>query len=283
METYRKSKSGILLFMGKWKTLAIALTLLSLVMAEAPAGSITFTHEGNGSGTLDGIPFPASDFVITALGVTGDRVSNSGGWFIDHLSASISIDGLGDFDLLTGTRTFVNNDVQTVGFSRAGISGADLFNGPIDAQFATWDMLGSIGPISGLGGLLEWTDTPLIDTTGGILMFDIGTCEATFTAVFPSAPAFPGWIYMPQDAPDFGYSLNEDDLVYFYSWNFVQSLNTTTGVWSTHMPIGWIYVDWPFYYELDLGISWFAWPPVDGLWVYHFITGAWEVLPQITP
>ncbi len=65
METYSKSQSGILLFMGKWKTLAIALTLLSLVVAEAPAGTVTFTHKGNGSGTLDGIPFPASDFVVS--------------------------------------------------------------------------------------------------------------------------------------------------------------------------------------------------------------------------
>ena len=183
METYRKSQSGILLFMGKWKTLAIAFTLLALVMAEAPAGTLMFTHEGNGSGTLAGNPFPASDFVITALGETGDRAPYSSGWFIDHLSASISIDGLGDFDLLTGTRTFVHNGAQTVGFSRAGIGGADLFNGPTDAQFATWDMLGPIGPISGSGRLLQWTYTPLIDTTGGILKFNNGTCGATFTAV----------------------------------------------------------------------------------------------------
>jgi hypothetical protein len=283
METYSKSQSGIFLFMGKWKTLAIALTLLSLVMSEAPADTVTFTHEGNGSGTLDGIPFPASDFVITAFGETGDRESHSGGWFIDHVSASISIDGLGNFDFLTGTRTFVNNGFQIVGFSRAGIDGADLFNGPTDGQFGAWDMLSPIGPISGSGGLMQWTTSPpLIDTTGGILTFDDGTCEVTFTAAL-SPVTLSGLVYMLQDSPDLGYSLEEDDLVYFYSFNFVQSLNTATVEWSTHMPTDWIYVDWPFYYELDLGTLWFALPPSSGIGVYHNSTGQWELLPQIIP
>lgn len=186
MKTYRKSQNGILLFLGGWKTLAIAFSFIALVMAEAPAGVLEFTHESNGSGTLAGIPFQASDFIITAVGDTGDRTSHSEGWSIDHISASISIDGLGDFDILTGTRTFVNNNSLTIGFSREklGEHGTDLFNGPTDAVFDTWDMLGPIGPISGLGRLLQWDMSPQIDTTGGILLFntdsDVG---ATFTAV----------------------------------------------------------------------------------------------------
>jgi hypothetical protein len=152
------------------------------VITEAPAGLLKFMHEGNGSGTLAGNPFPASDFVIRAVGDTGDRASHSSGWFIDHSWASISIDGVGDLEFLTGTRTFVNNDTQTVGFSRAGINGVDLFNGPTDAQFATWDMLDPIGPISGLGELLQWTNYT-VNTSGGILVFDNGSGDATFTAV----------------------------------------------------------------------------------------------------
>jgi len=87
---------------------------------------------------------------------------------------------------------------------------------------------------------------------------------------------------MPREAPDFGYSLDEDDLVYFYSFDFVLSLNTTTGDWFSHMPIGWVYFDWPFYYELDQGILWFAWPPAGGIGVYHVGFDYWEVLPQVT-
>jgi len=169
--------------MGGRKTLAIAFSLLALVMAEAPAGILMFTHDGNGSGTLAGSSFTASDFVITAVGDTDDRQSFGNGWWIDHISASISIDGLGDFDLLTGTRTFVNNARSTVGFSRAGNS-ADLFNGPTNAVFDTWDMLGPIGPISGSGSLMQWANTPLINTTGGILFFNTDPdVSATFTAI----------------------------------------------------------------------------------------------------
>ena len=89
-----------------------------------------------------------------------------------------------------------------------------------------------------------------------------------------------GWVFMPPDAPDFGYSLNEADLVYFYSFNFVPSYNTSTGGWSIHMPTDWVYFDWPYYYELVPGILWFAFPPKSGLWVYHFSTGQWEMLRQ---
>jgi len=92
-----------------------------------------------------------------------------------------------------------------------------------------------------------------------------------------------GWIFMPPDAPDFGYSLNEADLLYFYSWDFVQSFNLTTGGGIVHMPTGWVYIDWPFYYESDTDTLMFALPPEIGLLVYHFSTGQWEVLPQIIP
>ena len=109
---------------------------------------------------------------------------------------------------------------------------------------------------------------------------DAGT-EIHFTTVALSTLS--GWVFMPQDAPDLGYSLSETDLVYFYSFNFVQSLNTATGGWSIHMPTDWTYFAWPFYYELDPGILWFALPPESGLWVYHFSTAQWKVLPRIIP
>jgi hypothetical protein len=182
MKVYRKSQSRILLLLGKWKKVAIVIILLSFVTADAPADMVIFTHEGNGSGTLDGNPFSASNFVITALGDTDDRSSYLESWFIDHLSASISIDGVGDFDFLTGTRSFVNNFNQIAGFSRQGTDGLDLFNGPTDSQFAAWDMLSPIGPVSGSGKLIQWTSTPLINTTGGILIFNSDySTNATFT------------------------------------------------------------------------------------------------------
>ena len=99
-------------------------------------------------------------------------------------------------------------------------------------------------------------------------------------------PNLSGWVYMLQDVPGLGYSLNEADLVYFYSFDFVQSFNITTGGWSVHMPMGYVYFDWPFYFELvpgTPGILWFAFPPAGGIGVYHNSTGQWELLPRIIP
>ncbi|MHC4535306.1 MAG: hypothetical protein ACYS6K_15255 [Planctomycetota bacterium] len=96
-------------------------------------------------------------------------------------------------------------------------------------------------------------------------------------------PTFSGWVFMPQGAPDLGYSLDEEDLVYFYSFDFVQSFNLATGGWFSHMPMGWVYFEWPFYYESDLGSLWFALPPPGGIGLYHNSTGQWEVLPRIIP
>ena len=82
---------------------------------------------------------------------------------------------------------------------------------------------------------------------------------------------------------DFGYSLDENDLVYFVSFWPVWYYNFTTGLWDPYGPVGWVYVDWPFLYDFDSSSPWFALPPVDGLWVYHFSTGQWELLPRIIP
>jgi len=116
----------------------------------------------------------------------------------------------------------------------------------------------------------------VVDPVDKMLVGDI-----TITTTVPATLS--GWIYMPPDVPDIGYSLNEDNLIYYYSSEPVWYYNFTTGLWDTDGPVSWIYVDWPFIYESDTDTYWFAYPPVDGLWVYHFSTDQWEQLPQIIP
>ena len=161
---------------------ALVAVFLLAFAGSALAGPITFIHTGSGSGSLDGETFGSSSFVITATGDTDDATSFGSGWFIDHLSASIAIDGLGTFDFVTATRTFVNNSGGIVGFSRAGQSGADLFNGPLNDVFNAWDMLSSIGPIAGNGNLLQWLSSDVF-TDEGVLVFDGGLSDATFEAI----------------------------------------------------------------------------------------------------
>jgi hypothetical protein len=152
----------------------------------AHADLITFTHTGSGSGTLNSSMFGPSNFTIVSTADTNNRESYGNGYFINHDSVTIMIDGLGTYDITDATRTFVNNDSQIVGFSREGSSGSDLFNGPSDPAFIVWEMLTSIGPVSGTGTLLQWGSG--INTSGGILDFDNGDSSATFTAIIP-APA----------------------------------------------------------------------------------------------
>ena len=105
------------------KGLAV-LALLTANPLPSTADPITFVHTGSGRGTLAGAEFGTMaplPFTIAATGDTDDRRGFDGGVFIDHLTASISIDGLGDFDLVTETRTFVNNSVGLVAFSRWGV------------------------------------------------------------------------------------------------------------------------------------------------------------------
>jgi hypothetical protein len=167
--------------------------LASMTMA-APASVIEFVHEGVGSGTLDGQSFGVGapvPFIITAYSDTDDRVSFGNGFAIQHTAASIAIDGVGVFDFLVPTRTFVNHISSIVGFSRStdgGASGLDLFNGPTNAAFGAWDMLSSIGPFSGQSQLLQWNDDPPIQTSGGVLVFNDQLVPGTFTATVLPAP-----------------------------------------------------------------------------------------------
>lgn len=166
----------------------LAIAVITLTAGSASAVPIFFTHEGAGSGTIGGVAFATTPFVITATGDTSNRAVQGAAFFIDHGSAQIDITGVGVFNFTTATRTFVNNGTQTVGFSRAGVGGADLFNGPTLAIYGAWDMLSSIGPDSGNGNLLQWGSSN-VNTDGGVLLFNNGGSPATFTARVVPAPA----------------------------------------------------------------------------------------------
>jgi len=104
--------------------------------------------------------------------------------------------------------------------------------------------------------------------------------EITFT----TAPAgtLSGWVWV-EESSDYGYSLSENDLVYFVSFGPVWNYNFTTGEWAEEGTVGWIFADWPFFYDLAKNSLMFALPPESGLWVYHFSTDQWELLPRIIP
>jgi hypothetical protein len=183
------------------KTLLVAAILSGLTFA-ADADQIQFTQTGTGSGTLGGTPFSNLSFTISAIGDTSnifpDPHPGVDALNVDNDSASITLGNLGTFQFTSGTKFFVNHGNLTVGFSRAVAPGNDLYNGPTDSSFATWDMTTSIGPISGIGRLFQWLaaglDNPAVTTTGGDLIFDDAmdipvTFTATVTVPEPSTLA----------------------------------------------------------------------------------------------
>ncbi|MFX0200423.1 MAG: LamG domain-containing protein [Candidatus Hodarchaeota archaeon] len=95
-------------------------------------------------------------------------------------------------------------------------------------------------------------------------------------------PSLSGWVWM-ESGGDFGYSLDENDLLYFLSFGPVWYYNTATSLWSDEGPVGWTYVNWPYLYESATSIMMFALPPESGLWVYHFRPGEWTVSSRTLP
>jgi len=161
--------------------------LIGLLMAFACSSfgsSITFTDITTASGTIGSTSFTSDPITISAVGDTSSIPPidhGVAGFFIDDSSASITIDGLGTFLFTTGTRFFVNNTSQSVGFSRSGVNGADLIDGPNNSAFSSWSMLTSIGPITGTGGIFQWTLSPVL-TSGGTLVLDNASPDVTFSA-----------------------------------------------------------------------------------------------------
>ncbi len=156
---------------------------VSTFVAGSTANPITFTFTGSGSGSIGGSAFGSSDFTITEIGNTADVQSLASALFIDDISASIDISGVGTFDILTATRTFINGDI--VGYSRAGVDGSDLYDGTSSLLFG-WDMLTSIGPITTDFDLFQWEVSPVIITDAGQLLFNNSEGSGTFTATVAS-------------------------------------------------------------------------------------------------
>ncbi len=170
----------------------VLFSLLALGIAatgtELSAVPITYIFTGEGSGSLDGTSFGPSDFTITGISDTTD-VQFVGFYSVDNISASIDISGLGTFDIETGTREFLGGD--EVGFSRAGLDGLDLYDGPTTSALSAYNMQTSIGPVPGDATLLQWTDSPSIETNVGQLIFDSDSSEVTFQAIVGSSSSVP--------------------------------------------------------------------------------------------
>jgi PEP-CTERM motif len=165
-----------------------AALLFTMWASSALSTPITFTHTGTGSGSLEGTSFTDRAFTITSTADTDARQAIEGGrgYFVLNSSSSIDIEGLGSFSFLVPTSTFVSTRSHIVGFTFFSDDSGDLYDGPRDDIFATWDMLSSIGPVTGTSSLFQWDLAPVL-TSVGTLYFADGDTSGTFTASIASA------------------------------------------------------------------------------------------------
>ncbi|MES2951810.1 MAG: FxDxF family PEP-CTERM protein [Pseudomonadota bacterium] len=166
---------------------AIASMVLAGASFSANASPIQFIFTGVGSGSLGGVGFSDTAFVFTAFGDTASAQSCWSGsttcTFIASSSAEVSLSGIGNYDFLTGTRTFDNNGF--VGFSRYELfNRSDLYN--VFNVGSAYDMASPIGPVSGNASLLQWSNGT-VSTTGGALVFNSASTSGTFQAVMVTA------------------------------------------------------------------------------------------------
>ncbi len=170
---------------------ALLIALASAATLPAQAEIIYMFHQGTGSGTIGGITFTDADFTITTSADFDDTIPYVNGLRLINETASINITGVGIFDITSETQNYVNNAFGTIGFTRTSLG--DLFNGPYNPAFFNWDMTTELGPVSGLGDLLQWSFEN-VTTTGGVLNFLSNPTDATFRASYtlptPSALAF---------------------------------------------------------------------------------------------
>ena len=170
--------------MRSFRIFILMALLMTAFVVNAHAAVMTFTHESAMSGHIGATYFTNARFIISAVGDTENRKSGGWYWYIPHDSATIYIEGVGTYDIYLPTSTFCNTTSGMVGFKR--LSGSDLCDGPFSNLFKNWDMLSSIGPLSGYGGMNPWNP---VQTSGGDLYMVGGRLTVvTFTATLNVDP-----------------------------------------------------------------------------------------------
>ncbi|BBO33235.1 PEP-CTERM sorting domain-containing protein [Lacipirellula parvula] len=183
--------------------ICIFLSLISLAIASTVASAypIRLEHFGEGSGQIGDTIFNNKAFKVTGIAdtqnVTFTGMSDPaqppgiGLFSLNHLVTTIDIQDVGQFRITSGTRTFCNNELSVIGWSRSA-SLADIFNGPHDPVFSGWRIGSELEETVGIGVLYNYPEDQPVTTTGGDLKF-VGQSDVTarFRAVYIPEPSTP--------------------------------------------------------------------------------------------
>jgi hypothetical protein len=187
----RQTILGVTPALAVRQALATFACLMALA-AHCDANPVQFIFTGTGSGSASAAAFTNAPFTIHLFadtsGVTLVPDPNNVVFSVNGSSSTIDIASIGFGSILAGTRVFVNQASNAVGFSLAGPSGLDL----LDIQhptFGTYDLMTSFGPVtvsdSHPGALEQFRD---IASSLGPLSFTAAR-DITFTAVVVPEPS----------------------------------------------------------------------------------------------
>ena len=203
---------------------ACAVFLMVSAVGTANAVPITFSLSGTGSGSVGTTDFDGAAFTITAFGDTDDlidgptitipgfgEVTFSDASLFLHSSATISIDGAGDFNFVTETGTFFNNASTLppfnlplpplLGFQAIVrdptdpvnvFDAPDLLNLPLSGSVDRIDPTNN-PPLAGTAEFLQWDTTAVLvqSLLGGPslnLRFNDGSTKLAFDTTLTAVP-----------------------------------------------------------------------------------------------
>lgn len=146
------------------------------------AAPITFIYEFDASGTLGNTPFESR--VTFSASADTDNIEVRGSVFALKSESTISIDGLGTFDLISETSSFLNTEPAVVGLEEF-IGGRNIVIGPWTTDLGSWQMSSSFGPLVGEVNVI----TRPVRTTAGALRFANSLTTGTFAAVVIPEPS----------------------------------------------------------------------------------------------
>jgi hypothetical protein len=172
----------------------VAMATVALFGCVSPvlATPITYTETVTGTGTLDGTAFVDALVTLTLTGDTSTVLSGTpyglctpGPCYADPGSATVHVveAGINKTDTFTDSMVAWDNPlVDSMSIFDVTLPGSVLYiNDPV---FSTYQLLTSIGPVSGLSGLFAHT----FPTTSGNFTMTSVAATATFTATESSAP-----------------------------------------------------------------------------------------------
>jgi hypothetical protein len=167
------------------KRFGLAVAVLGLVagaVGRTEAALLIYTDQGTGSGSLGSTPFTDALVTVSFTGDTTNVISEAGFGFRNLIgTATVTVAGVGTATFTDSMEAFVNQPSLFAGIGDTTL-GTSVLATDTSPLFATYDLKGPIGPISGTAFFN--VDVSFPTTLGGFVLNSIPG-DTSFTATVP--------------------------------------------------------------------------------------------------